>query len=131
METEYKKKLVAALRSGEYMQRHNKLKVINPLLPEGRNTTFCAMGVACQIAVKEGKVKEQVNYTYPKTGLEVMSFGKCGETNGAPPEVIDLFGFDCRAGNFVIIDGKRDTLIGHNDNGKSFNQIADAIEAQL
>lgn len=114
-----KARWVAALRSGEYEQGRGVLR--------SADNCFCCLGVLTDLAVKAG----------------VGAWGQCGELyefNGEEREGGLLaaevsawagFGYPARCGGEAVIGGESDMLTGHNDCGRTFAEIADAIEAQL
>lgn len=102
------KKWIAALRSGEYKQCQNRLQ---------NEDKFCCLGVACMVYEKE-------------TGKEAVRGSESGELDGlslnAQPDVFNWLGLYNDNG-----DAKKTTLpalIQLNDDGKSFEDIADHIE---
>lgn len=129
MNTEIKTKWLEALRSGEYKQGKNMLR---------HEDTFCCLGVLCDIHSKEtgnqwkfvpesegeGIWKEQKHYDY----LNCTQFlptvvsewaGLTGESMGYQ-----------NAGVFLN-EGKQEHLSTLNDEGKSFDAIADVIEKHI
>lgn len=117
--------LVAALRSGKYAQTTGRLKDIDG--------GYCCLGVACDIS-KVGKwasENETIAGTY---------YLDCD--TDLPLKVREYFGFHSASGlianlteDIEIIDEDDedniivgDNLIDLNDNGATFNQIADIIE---
>lgn len=112
MNPEIKAKWVAALRSGAYQQATGVLR--------DEKGGYCCLGVLCDL-------------------VEPSKWGSCGYHNGVAglPSygVKKLVGFPDRAGIFpipeVVIDDIKASLDTHNDSGATFNQLADAIEAQL
>jgi hypothetical protein len=117
MNPKIKAKWVAALRSGEYKQGKVCLRQVDG--------GFCCLGVLTDLAVRVGvgAWKPPVDNAY---------FFDC-DSGMLPEKVSEWAGFvyPARMGGEVIIDGIVDMLAGHNDDGKTFAQIADAIEAQL
>ncbi len=122
-----KKQWVDALRSGKYVQGKRALHILDP-------TTFCCLGVLCELAVKAGIVnKFDVGYTvfdkpacaYGQDELHDLS------TQSLPSAVMDWANLLHPRGPEVVISGSYDRLTVHNDTGKTFNQIADAIEKHL
>lgn len=101
---EFAKKWVEALRSGKYGQARNVLK-------ESRKNEYCCLGVACVISkVKKTKLlfNEWIE-DYVVDGIKNF-----------PKELIGGFGNDLAY-----------ELSKMNDNGKSFDEIADWIEANV
>jgi len=119
MNQEIKERWVRALRSGEYKQG-------NEYLHSG--DAYCCLGVLCELAVDAGVTKPVTNH-----GLTVSYYG-VDENESAvhlPPEVMKWAGLSYNTGDAVTINKYRRVLAGHNDAGISFEEIADAIEAQL
>lgn len=108
MNKKVKEKWLEALRSGEYEQGSGYLRTTND--------SFCALGVLCDVAVKDG-----VEVTVEKVGI----LYKYDSRVGFPPRSVTLWaGFDEDYGIESIISGK-------NDSGESFEKIADFIEKDL
>lgn len=110
MNPEIKAAWVAALRSGEYKQGRGQL----------RNTDdeYCCLGVLCDLAVKAG-VTEWV------FSLESTSYG-CGAYEATvvpPPEVRE---WDEHSGL-----SEKGLIFANDEEGMTFDQIADLIEADL
>jgi hypothetical protein len=108
--------VVEALRSGEYTQAKQRLR-------DGEG--YCCLGVTCDVFQKvtgRGKwIKSQDPY-YP------YSFEVDGDNNGLglPDPVREWIGFDENEGSY------KDSgygLSSHNDEGDTFEEIADIIEA--
>ena len=107
-----RKKLVEALRSGEYTQKDRALRV-----REG----YCCLGVACDVY---RKIEEPGEHWHPVKARGVWEF--MGEAGSLPYKVMTWLGFATSGGN---LEGKYGSLVDMNDSGKSFEYIADAIEA--
>lgn len=116
MNPEVKAKIVAALRSGEYTQGKYLLRRLD--------NCFCVMGVVCDLYLKEKGLEWEV-----QAGVARYEFKTY--YNVVPLEVKEWAGFDSEGGNIVEINGSRLRLYEHNDSGRTFAEIADAIEAQL
>ena len=105
---------VARLRSGKYEQGRSRLN--------RNNKTFCCLGILSEMAVEDGIVRrENDNYIgssgYPWTAGLATDIRK--EYRMKSTESFnDMF---CWIGDT--------SLSGMNDNGKSFAEIADVIEA--
>ena len=126
MNPEIKAKWVAALRSGEYQQGRANLR--------NRAEEFCCLGVLCDLAAKEGLGSWDADrrddaYVWPNQeanlGYDVTLF-PVGIKKWAGLGVVDG-----GLGPQVIVNGSLQALAIHNDDGRSFAQIADAIEEQL
>jgi hypothetical protein len=117
---EVKAKWVAALRSGEYKQCKGRLHS-----PDGG---FCCLGVLSDIAVKHG-IGE---WRHIGRGICFISDSSLDEV--MLPEAVSEwagFGYPERMGGRVSVDNASDCLAAHNDAGRTFAEIADAIEEQL
>lgn len=102
---DFKKKWVAALRSGEYKQGRDKLH-------NAINNTFCCLGVACHIA---GITDDEIS-DYCYTNLLAK----------ANPDRLPAFFQN------TVIESPAWNLAAMNDGGrKSFLEIADYIEENL
>lgn len=116
--------LVRRLRSGEYEQGRGYLRLGNK---------FCCLGVACDMATEVG-----VTQVAPDEGeLEVKYVGPSSTYMSAlPPQVHDWLGFEDGFGvtEIPLYGNGTDeihTLASLNDEGLTFDQIADVIEAGL
>lgn len=101
---------VSALRSGEYEQGEGALS---------RDGEYCCLGVLCEVAVDNGLALDVEH-----TGDEIHYDG-----NGAflPDRVVQWAGMNNKFGIFGV-GFKRIDLTDMNDNGQSFEKIADVIE---
>ena len=106
-----RKAWVKALRSGKYKQGRNKLR--------NKNNEYCCLGVLCELAVKEGVIPE------PKEGRRGYSYNR--QAAYPPVLVAEWAGLKVRKGSYS--NGVSD-LAHDNDNGKSFDKIADTIERE-
>lgn len=118
MNEERKKEWVAALRSGDYKQGKHTLR---------HEDSFCCLGVACDLAVKAGAVSYEVSFDW-KTYL----YGADKQSRILPKDVIEWLGLEedddphnPRVGDYPT------GLAQLNDDGVSFEDIADAIEKNL
>lgn len=103
------KKLVEALRSGEYEQTGGRLR---------DDSGYCCLGVACDLYTKETGEGEWVGNSF-KIG-SLMSKGTL------LPKVQTWLNFRVHNGG---IDGAT-ALSAYNDEGWTFEQIADLIESE-
>jgi hypothetical protein len=121
MNQEVKAMWVAALRSGNYQQTDGQL--------HDGDGCYCCLGVLCDISGLGQWVQvfgEQVEY----------AVGTASANDIPPRAVLDWAGFPPGSSAInriptVSIDEDDNPLHDHNDAGKSFAEIADAIEAQL
>ena len=125
MNPEVKAKWVAALRSGEYKQVEGALK---------KGIGFCCLGVLCDLYAKERGVRKWSPSAYWRDGDELPCDDVC-DWAGFPVTDHDDDGNPQR-GTFdydpeVSINYCYSGLSGHNDAGRTFAEIADAIEGQL
>lgn len=113
MDEDMKARWVAALRSGEYKQGRHALKV-NYSTPK-----YCCLGVLCEILPE---VEE---------GPDGLSFFVGSERVGALGTVRNDLDPDGPNGIGHLRSSDREYLALLNDDGKSFAEIADYIEANL
>ena len=120
MDREIKARWVAALRSGEYEQGHASLRV---------GDAFCCLGVLCDIAVRDGVIGE------PTIDEGEYAYGRLMERGVLPTEVEVWSGLHI-GDPVVVTDTSEDypleeNLSSLNDEGMSFEEIAEFIEDQL
>jgi len=119
MNEEVKKKWVEALRSGEYEQGRCALN---------REGKFCCLGVLCDVhRLEQLELKGSAPAWVKEVCEESLSYD--GASTLLPVEVSRWAGFIANPN--IEIDGTLSTLATHNDHGKSFEAIADAIEEQF
>lgn len=119
MNPEVKAKWLAALRSGEYKQGRGQLHT--------PGNTFCCLGVLCDLAFNEGVVTRREDgggFSYGQGGGPLRNLGY---PNYLPPEVQEWAGIP--TSNPGVSWGKK--LSEYNDEGESFEFIADLIEEHL
>lgn len=111
---EAEKELIAALRGEGYKQTQSRLR---------SEDAFCCLGVACDIAPGM-----RDHWVQSKRGYYIL-----GHTDYLPEEVQKRLGWSSMRGLTVILDRSECnvTLSELNDNGLTFAQIADVIEAGL
>jgi hypothetical protein len=105
---------IAALRSGNYAQ------TTAGNLHDSKG--FCCLGVAAKEFLTDD-VSVNTNYDCK----DVTRWLYNGEGGKAPKYVIDALGLNSACGD--PIRGTDDALTGLNDNGSTFNEIADILEA--
>lgn len=113
--TEAERRLIDALRSGEYEQGQGILQ---------REDKLCCLGVACRVSRVELEVKID--------SRNVRSFND--EEHNLPDAVREEIGWrdECAGLAFGDRQDRAITLINLNDfDGRTFDQIADVIEAGL
>jgi len=117
MKEDIAKKWVSALRSGDYKQNTGNL---------GRkdsfgNDQFCCLGVLCELMGKDSdKLRREIHggkYQYNGYG-------------GKLPDAARNWSGIKTGGGEVSYNDKTTTLALLNDNGKTFEEIADIIEKQ-
>lgn len=114
------KKLVAALRSGDYTQGEGQLTTINT---DGSESD-CCLGIACKLYIKEGNTLN-VNRV-PSSGYVSYEY----ERHYLPHAVKIWLGLQDNTGNFSATDVYNAGLAKMNDNRKSFAEIANKIESE-
>jgi hypothetical protein len=115
MKTEVKAKWVEALRSGEYKQGKDRLRC---------EDTYCCLGVLADLAVREGIGAWEGN-------LFVAAADPFDVGGALTPEAVVEWAGLPDTNPVVGADGQRHTLSGLNDNSRTFDEIANLIEAQL
>lgn len=114
MKPEIAKLWVDALRSGEFKQTTKCL--------EDKNGN-CCLGVLCRIAINQGlnlKIKR----------LALTRFGEEMKSQVPPEEVTKWAGLHDDNPD-VVNEGRQRSLAELNDNGRTFAEIADIIEANV
>ena len=109
-------KLVAALRSGEYQQCRGLLKT---------KLGHCCLGVGCEIFANEVGGEFLIN----QNNIFTFFIGLNKNHVYLPSEVMDYFGFRTNDGAWGS-DSENQSLANLNDNGATFLEIADIIEAE-
>jgi hypothetical protein len=120
MNPEVKARWVAALRSGEYRQVTDKLRF---------NGAHCCLGVLCDLFAKE-RGKPWSTKDLSEKGPQ-QAYDDCGFPDANMPGATVVVWAQVDPYTKVRIGGKRMSLAEHNDDGRTFAEIADAIEAQL
>lgn len=128
---------VAALRSGDYLQGHGGLR--DPVSV----SRFCVLGVACDVyrqATGNGRwVMERTAIPFIE-GVSMSTWDKgliedlYWSRRMATRSVVDYFGLCCGRGSMRdrignINERLRKTLSALNDQGKTFDELADLIES--
>jgi hypothetical protein len=113
MDTEFKAKWVAALRSGKYQQGAGFLCSGN----EGHNA-FCCLGVALDLQGASWAARP-ISFL-PSQPLDCTINGDLYKSNGKAGDILPAF-----AG---LRNSEIDCLMSMNDSGKTFSEIADFIE---
>lgn len=116
MDPAVKAQWVAALRSGKFKQADGQLRA--------DKSSFCCLGVLCHLMNPRGWREDGWGSSLYE-GMEDV-----------PPPIVAVWaGFtymDDQWGRArVTIKGRTEPLAFHNDDGATFAEIADAIEAQL
>lgn len=122
MKPAIKAQWVAALRSGKYRQTQGQLREVRD--DESNKTLgFCCLGVLCNLHAQ----------AHPRIAASQTDPGQyLGEIELLPEAVRKWAGLpEQEHGARLVIGGQYDALTDHNDNGRTFKQIAKAIEAQL
>lgn len=110
MNAEIKQKWIEALRSGEYRQGINYLR--------GNDNTYCCLGVLCDLYAKEHNIEWRDSAIFQAKELNVA---------GTTPHYLPN-----RVQEWAEVNGNNPNLLGNrNDEGKTFNEIADIIEKEL
>lgn len=107
---------VDALRSGEYKQGEGRLARVN--------NTYCCLGVACDLAIKNGV--DIIRQIY----IIDNCYSYDDEASFLPLKVREWLGFNSNDTHGKLSSSRYDTLTKANDSGLSFNEIADLIEQE-
>ena len=114
MNKEVKRLWLEALRSGEYDQGTCVLR-----RREGKEVKHCCLGVLCELAKEHSQdsvvVKEAQEALYTELSLP-------------PSAVVEWSGLQFHD---PLVNSDKDTLVGMNDGGSTFAEIADVIEREL
>jgi len=117
-QAEHRKQWVAALRSGKYQQGEKRLRT---------GDKFCCLGVACDVSGL-GQWVEAIEYDDDGNVVEnvqVYSTGSIIASHRFNGVLTDWYGV---RGADVYFDGEYELLTVANDNGYSFEKIAELIE---
>src|SRR5216110_1229848 len=106
----------AELRSGRWEQGRGTLR--------SKGDTFCCLGVLCEMAVKAGVIPAPQPCAIDDCG---HTYGEQAASGHAPREVVKWAGMNSGWGSFG--EGSSDSLAIWNDNGKTFEELADVIDA--
>lgn len=120
MKTEIQNLWVNALRSGEYKQTRERLK--------DHNGGFCCLGVLCDLYLKENNE----DWSLDDDGLpciEINGFIRYNETEHPPTKVCNWADINSDSPSVKNEYGEPEVLVNLNDNGASFEEIANLIEA--
>lgn len=112
MNQQVKEKWLSALRSGDYQQTQLKLHT---------DDGFCCLGVLCDLYGKEHNVEWNLVEDEDHNYYMFQDKKAC-----LPPSVVEWAGVESR--NPVICETPLAEL---NDDGSTFNEIADLIEKHL
>jgi hypothetical protein len=141
-----KAKWLTALRSGEYKQGTNRLRT-----DASEGSSFCCLGVLCDVAAKEGVTAWKVSSAYQGAIWQESPDNPAGgyyETCGVPPTLQKWAGLQDESGSFdgavpyrtarMVEAAEADyvrqatNLVTLNDDGGwSFERIADLIEERF
>ena len=107
-------KWVAALRSGEFEQTQEVLV----LEDDDGKKSYCCLGVACVLAIREGIAEDFPDEEYEDWDQEL------------PPSIRDWLGLQSGSGRLAEDVAEQEHLIGLNDKANlTFTEIADVIES--
>lgn len=110
---------IDALRSGKYKQGKGYLNK--------ENKEFCCLGVACENAIENGlDLKKHLMRAFIEPNYPIVAFYGEDLANGTlPKEMCEWLNIE----PFGLFRDKTN-LVRMNDDGKTFNEIADAIESK-
>lgn len=125
MNPQVKAKWLKALRSGEYRQTRCLLR--------SSNDAFCCLGVLCDIYTDEVEGSWEFD-GYDKDGYTMINHNKGQHSKMELPACVAEWAGLEECNPEVFIGGNPNsfsTLSGLNDEGKTFNEIADLIDRHL
>lgn len=115
MKIEIKQRWIDALRSGTYKQLMGFLR---------KNNCFCATGVLCDLYAQEKQIEWELDIGHSGR-MSIL-----GVWGAAPDEVLDWAG--CGVEDRTIqYPLKLDAVSRKNDNGHTFEELANYIEKEL
>lgn len=121
MKREIAERWIAALRSGKFNQTTG---VLHRTKEHGKDAEgYCCLGVLCELAVAEGVITSRVD-----SFGDLVAYGPSGHT-GFLPEAVDAWAELTKGYDPVLSSGESLSVL--NDDGKSFTEIADVIEADI
>lgn len=137
MNQEIKARWLEALRSGDYKQTDGYLNISSAIPEDDEFDGYCCLGVLCEIAVADGVIQKQ--------RVSENSFFEYGNPDKGdwdysvlPVSVQDWAGLTESNPSVNAIEADDDPLADNwmplsepNDNGMTFDQIADWIEKDL
>ena len=124
---------IDALRSGEYEQGTGFLRKEGT--GDGGRGEFCCLGVLCDLYVES-----EENYVDPQGPVEWEALTLQGATYARriedhlsflPDSVMEWAGLTDNEGSYARSDGGWSSLVEMNDNGYTFDEIADVIEEKF
>lgn len=122
MDPEIKKAWVEALRSGRYQQGKGALH--RKGLPDDQ---FCCLGVLCELAVEAGQAER-----FEHAGGLLVFYRAGNRLSGFLPDGVAVWaGLTSSTPRVEVVPNVISNLVDLNDEGMSFTEIADLIEAQL
>lgn len=116
MNKEVKEKWLKALRSGEYLQGVHQLRC---------GDKYCCLGVLSDLYIKETNDGEWVRND---DGEHVIKIGNKMMLEVLPTVIVNWSGLPDMNPNVM---GETETIACLNDNGLTFNEIADLIEKEF
>lgn len=130
MKTEIKQKWVDALRSGKYEQGSEKLR---------SHQGYCCLGVLCDLYSQEQNTEWDFHGAYEEENTPMDYWYFDGESEFLPESVREWAGFSVASPQvkvYVTDDDEDDWFYNEdianlNDNGYTFNALADLIEQQF
>ncbi len=120
MNSQVKQQWTTALRSGEYTQGRWNLQT---------EQGFCCLGVLCDVYAKETGTEWEVSITDDDEPLTYYSFE--GRSTNLPESVVKWAGLDHESPFVKYASGETNELAGLNDQGYTFEEIAQLIEEQF
>ena len=118
MNSDIKAQWVTALRSGQYLQGTGRLRCSTP-----ERDRYCCLGVLCELAVQASAIPPA---EFPDES-DFDSYAYAGSKSYLPLRVQDWSGLFNFSGGYKV--GRTQHFLSEdNDNGKTFDDIADIVE---
>ena len=119
MNSQIKQQWATALRSGKYTQDTGSLQT---------EKGFCCLGVLCDLYSKETGIEWEVSYTIDQETCHLPRYSFNTETAFLPVEVKEWAGLESRSPIVKSPEDELKELAILNDNGSTFEEIAQLIE---
>lgn len=123
MNPDVKTEWIRALRGNNYVQGTGALRYVESL-----RERWCCLGLLCDLAVKAGVIDDPV---FEDAG-SIYRYGEGNRSSYPPNEVMEWAGIETVEA-YYYTSGELNlvSLVGLNDHGFTFSEIADTIEQEF